>query len=454
MPIYAIVPHNGKQYLAVGGVYSHYEFRQPIADRLTDEQWRERVGTGRVPPMAGWASSFAARLDAAPLIELLKQGELPRDAIWVDDPAVEAFLETAIAPGGLFEGKWNLPRAIELYAKKAGRKAAPKLLFYFTHPTGPAKLRIKYPGLDETTEEFPLGDQRAHGAWKALQGVAGPEHIPELEKLARGDHEWRAGAALGIIGSVNDKAAERCIVGLLTDRGPEAIRRGVIWMLGERGSRDVTPALLKAYRTASTADDREDILRGLGWIWCEGLPPHMPRPRWPSDLEEPAAAELRKEVVALILSVLADPSSSLFREAADAAGLMKLREAIPLIERACARTQYFEHALALGDISGDEAVHALLRLTQLANWASEDRTDSVSLLRALEKLKTPLTVAPMLGILETKGVSTAAQGHAARVLLAIYPDGPKWPWEGSQAERAEVIAAWRKHVREQGRRNR
>jgi hypothetical protein len=56
--IRAVVPIEGKLVLAEGGVFSHYEFKQPIADRLTDEAWRKKVERGDLPPLAEWTSSF------------------------------------------------------------------------------------------------------------------------------------------------------------------------------------------------------------------------------------------------------------------------------------------------------------------------------------------------------------------------------------------------------------
>jgi hypothetical protein len=38
-PIYVIVMVEGEQVVAMGGVFSYYEFKQPMSDRLTDEAW-------------------------------------------------------------------------------------------------------------------------------------------------------------------------------------------------------------------------------------------------------------------------------------------------------------------------------------------------------------------------------------------------------------------------------
>jgi uncharacterized protein DUF3160/FecR-like protein len=47
---------NGKLYAACGPVFTHYEFKQPMADRLTDEAWREmlREGKGRGDLLPDW----------------------------------------------------------------------------------------------------------------------------------------------------------------------------------------------------------------------------------------------------------------------------------------------------------------------------------------------------------------------------------------------------------------
>jgi hypothetical protein len=41
-----------------GGIFSFYEFEQPIGDRLTDAAWRKMLRDGKAPPLPGWTSSF------------------------------------------------------------------------------------------------------------------------------------------------------------------------------------------------------------------------------------------------------------------------------------------------------------------------------------------------------------------------------------------------------------
>lgn len=54
MEIYVVVPVEGKLVIARGGIYSQYEFVQPSGNRLTDEEWRQRLDNGQVPEEADW----------------------------------------------------------------------------------------------------------------------------------------------------------------------------------------------------------------------------------------------------------------------------------------------------------------------------------------------------------------------------------------------------------------
>lgn len=62
--IYVVVPIEGKLYLTKGGVYSYYEFTMPIANRMTDESWRELIRGAsedkQAPKSPEWTQLFAA----------------------------------------------------------------------------------------------------------------------------------------------------------------------------------------------------------------------------------------------------------------------------------------------------------------------------------------------------------------------------------------------------------
>ena len=56
--VFALVPFAGKQYIATGGMFSYYEFTQPMDKRLTDAQWQEMKNR---PAMPEWTKSFVVQ---------------------------------------------------------------------------------------------------------------------------------------------------------------------------------------------------------------------------------------------------------------------------------------------------------------------------------------------------------------------------------------------------------
>ena len=62
-PIYVVAPVEGKLKIAKGGIYSHYEFMQPLSNRLTDEEWWKILSgeSGqKMPSLPKWTESFIA----------------------------------------------------------------------------------------------------------------------------------------------------------------------------------------------------------------------------------------------------------------------------------------------------------------------------------------------------------------------------------------------------------
>jgi len=45
--------------LGVGPVFSYYEFKQPMAERLTDEAWRKMLNSKKAPPEPEWIKTFS-----------------------------------------------------------------------------------------------------------------------------------------------------------------------------------------------------------------------------------------------------------------------------------------------------------------------------------------------------------------------------------------------------------
>jgi len=49
---------DGRIIVGAGPTLSYYEFKQPVSDRLTNEQWKEMLEQGEQPPRPSWIESF------------------------------------------------------------------------------------------------------------------------------------------------------------------------------------------------------------------------------------------------------------------------------------------------------------------------------------------------------------------------------------------------------------
>lgn len=56
--LFVAVPDAVGARMTEGGVFAFYEFSHPIADRLTDDEWQQRIVGGTLPPRPAWVSSF------------------------------------------------------------------------------------------------------------------------------------------------------------------------------------------------------------------------------------------------------------------------------------------------------------------------------------------------------------------------------------------------------------
>ena len=58
LALYVIVPGSQGPVLAFGGMFSYYEFKHPMSDRLTDEAWQDMLHAGEEPDTPEWADDF------------------------------------------------------------------------------------------------------------------------------------------------------------------------------------------------------------------------------------------------------------------------------------------------------------------------------------------------------------------------------------------------------------
>ena len=59
--IWVIIKDSKGKRLCRGAVFSYYEFKQPMSNRLTDEKWQEMQRENRRPPQPTWTDSFIAK---------------------------------------------------------------------------------------------------------------------------------------------------------------------------------------------------------------------------------------------------------------------------------------------------------------------------------------------------------------------------------------------------------
>lgn len=58
MIIYAVAPVDGRPTVCKGVTYSYYEFKQPMSNRLTDEEWRKLLVGDKTPTRPQWSERF------------------------------------------------------------------------------------------------------------------------------------------------------------------------------------------------------------------------------------------------------------------------------------------------------------------------------------------------------------------------------------------------------------
>jgi len=60
--IFVIIKDKKGYRLCRGAVFSYYEFKHPLDDRLTDEKWQHMGREKKRPPQPAWTNSFISCL--------------------------------------------------------------------------------------------------------------------------------------------------------------------------------------------------------------------------------------------------------------------------------------------------------------------------------------------------------------------------------------------------------
>ncbi|TES92458.1 MAG: DUF3160 domain-containing protein [Candidatus Cloacimonadota bacterium] len=58
LKLFIVVPVNNKPYLMEGATFSYYEFKEKMANRLTDAEWQEMIEDKNLPPLQHWFKEF------------------------------------------------------------------------------------------------------------------------------------------------------------------------------------------------------------------------------------------------------------------------------------------------------------------------------------------------------------------------------------------------------------
>ncbi len=426
VPIFVAVPYGGKLYLMVGGVYSYYEFLQPLAERLTDEAWRRRCERGDLPPMPAWTASFVPGRDVEALLDKLRQGEIAEDLLYVQDPRIAEIFKKELAPGGRFaEGKQR-ELAIHLFGLKAGRDGMPFLLAL----------------LDSASDD----DRRA--AERALASVCDARDIPMLKGLHLAGGERSAYAALNLLARL-DAWAE--ILDVFQRTKSAEVKRRVIYCLEWRGVRDATPALLAAYRADPGL--RQAILEALGRIW--DVRPNRQTLNTPprSTLSEEQQEKLLKEVRALVLDALRTPSP-LQRDAVEAVAALQTEEAVPILAD-LTRSELASAAIsALDQLQSPKAGAAIVAALKrrVADRYGEPGGHAALIDAVRRKRLTeawPTLIALLDDTRQTHINHQRVCDMAMSVLAEFRPEGPGYwqPQEGPTAALDGLLDAWKLYLK-------
>jgi hypothetical protein len=433
MPIYVVVPHDGRLHLAKGGVIAYHEFLLPLSDRLTDSRWRHMVSSRTAPGRPEWTRTFVARYDydADAVLAAVETGVIPKGADTVNDPRLVEALQKGLAPGGAFEGKRDLDAALALYARKAGRLATPLLLTLFER-------------------EHAEGRDADFLRWGYARGVAGilqstvPEHYMDdlLEMVWGGDPKLAERAVWTLSGAAENEADDALIRFL---GHPEwSVADAAAQALGRRGRRRATALILARYED-SDARTRAGMLRAAGHLVSQFHGTGGVRfESWLSDEDERG---LRDKVAPLALREIADPDEEVSGWAMMLAASIELREAVPLIEKTCeARMNGFApDALAS---FGDEGRQALLRLSYTVERQKDGSLWLGVILYTLAGTRAEIAVPRAREFLDRReSVLNEKQlvcDFAAKLLSRVYPDGPETdlPNDGKIAGSKEKIADW------------
>ncbi|MDQ7780913.1 MAG: hypothetical protein RDV41_14545, partial [Planctomycetota bacterium] len=360
----------------------------------------------------------------------------------VDDPEITEFLERAIQPGGVFENGKHLNWAMEEYGRKAGKKAIPLLLRILKEGTlANWKTRQKD---DPFPEELVEGT--AEGAATALAAVAGPDQIPELNKILLANDRARQELALGVISAISDESAKQALLNAYRAIQDERFRSRILGAFEWHGSRDLTPFIIEAFGGVPG----KRLLEILSAIWGS-IPPDYPvtmQRRFPETLNMQEEEALRRKVEEIILEGILSNETEIAEAALDAARKLEMTTAIPYVERRLtgpsSEDLFWPAVRLLASLRSEDSFRAMVKLTWKADAADARRW----ITRLMAEWGGPLCVSRLKGLLDDQEKVNVDGWRlcdcAANCLSGFYPAGPRSITSADTIEqRDKIIGEWK-----------
>ncbi len=153
--LYVVAEHEGRRYVASGGVLSYRELLAPASgpERMTAERWRRHP-----PPAPDWASRFAVDFKVDDLHRLLEEGQVVEQMFERPDGKMGEILARKIAARDRFQQR---RQAVRLFGA-TGHPRLVEILLPFLHkpPRGP-----------DADRDWPYEESMA------LRGRLKPEHL-------------------------------------------------------------------------------------------------------------------------------------------------------------------------------------------------------------------------------------------------------------------------------------
>lgn len=444
MPIYVKIPVKGRDVLAVGGVLSYYQFASPLPERLTDEQWKNRASAGSLPSLPAWTGTFISGLDVEAVLKKLADGWRVKEIGNIDDPRILDTLEKAIRPGGAFAQGIDLAWAVEMYGKKAGRKAVPQMMEYLA--------RGMSGGV--TDKDSSIDDMKvSSAAANALCLTAGPEEVPSLCNILKSGDMERADMAERVLCCIGGDSAREALYEHYRTFPDESLCS----IFGDCQLKSSTPILLESFRK----NPQPYIIRELSMIWSREDERSQSMNAATASLTDRILPDqekiLRREAEKLILATIPSDNQELSDNAVYAVVKLELHEALPILEEKAKKSRdIFSIIYALGMLKCNDSCRIL---TDLAGKAGCHR--KISIISSFESLGDPECLPLLKKYLNDRddpgdGDEMMVCDHAARALQRFYDSGPSWADRDryrkvTRSEMDSYIGQWKKFLAERPR---